>query len=818
MRLLGSLVATACAVTLLAAPAVAAAPPPARAAVPAAAAGPTAAGPTAAGPTAAGPTAAGPTAAGPTAAGPTADTGPTATAAAPPTVPALRQWTPSGSAAYTFTATSRIVVDPASADRLADEAATFAEDLTALTGHAVPVVTGSPATGDIGLGLGETALPAEGYRMTAAAALTLRAATGTGAFNGTRSVLQLLHQSPSVPAGTAVDWPDKAERGLMVDQGRKFFTVDWLKQHIRELAYLKLNYFHFHLSDTFGFRLESSTHPEIVSADHYSKQDIADLVALGRKYHVTIVPELDTPGHMNAVLAAHPDLRLKSSSGALSPGFIDLSLPASYALIKDLVNEYLPLFPAPYWHIGADEYVTDYAAYPQLLGYARAHYGAGATAKDTYYGFVNWADDLVRAAGKTTRMWNDGIKSGDGTLTPHPGILVEYWYTYGLTPQQLAAAGHTVANASWTPTYYVLGGAKPDTKWMYETWTADRFEGGATLTDPAKNPGSLLHVWCDDPGAETEQQIAAGIMYPLRALAQQTWGSPKPVATYAAFAPLVAAVGHNPAWPGGSPSGNLALGRPATASTTETAAFPAAAATDGDPGTRWSSAYGDPQWLRVDLGAVRDIGRVVLRWEAAYGKSFQIQLSDDAVTWRTVRSTADATGGVQDLTGLSGTGRYVRMYATQRGTSYGYSLYEFEVYAGPSDGVRTLTAAGRALDDPASSTAPGTQLITWTPHGGPNQQWRLTPGADGALTLANLSSGLCADVAGGSTAPGAAVVQAACTGTESQRWTVTDLPGGGHAVANQKSGLRLTTASAADGAPVTQQPATGSEYQRWQIA
>ncbi|MEV6951156.1 family 20 glycosylhydrolase [Streptomyces sp. NPDC051183] len=743
---------------------------------------------------------------------------PAEAAAGPPqTVPALRQWT-AGSGTYTFTDTSRIVVDPAHAAQLGDEAATFAEDLGALAGRSVAVVTGSAAAGDIGLGLGETTLPAEGYRMTVAGSLTVRAGTDAGAFYGTRSVLQLLRQSASVPAGTAVDWPTKSERGLMVDQGRKIFTVDWLKQHIKELAYLKLNYFHFHLSDTYGFRLESSTHPEIVSTDHYSKQDIADLVALGNKYHVTIVPEIDTPGHMNAVLAAHPELKLKSSSGTVSPDFIDLSLPASYALIKDLVNEYLPLFPAPYWHIGADEYVTDYGKYPQLLSYARSHYGANATAKDTYYGFVNWADDLVRAGGKTTRMWNDGIKSGDGTVKPNAGILVEYWYSYGLTPQQLADAGHIVANESWTPTYYVLGGAKPDTKWMYETWTPDRFEGGSTLSDPAKNPGSLIHVWCDNPNAETETQIAAGIMYPLRALAQQTWGSPKLTSTYAAFTPIAAAIGHNPAWPGLSQPGNLALGRPTTASSTETANFPAASATDGDPGTRWSSAYSDPQWLQVDLGSVQSVNRVVLRWEAAYGKAFQIQLSDDATTWRTVHSATAGTGGVQDLTGLTGSGRFIRVYGTQRGTSYGYSLYEFEVYGGPLSGVRTLTAAGRALDDPASSSIPGTQLITWTPHGGPNQQWQLIPGSDGSHTMVNGSSKLCADVSGGSTAAGAAVVQSTCTGSDSQRWKITPVGAGGYSVANKKSTLLLTTASGADGALVTQQPANGSTYQQWRIA
>ncbi|MFE2728287.1 family 20 glycosylhydrolase [Kitasatospora sp. NPDC059327] len=611
----------------------------------------------------------------------TARTGTTA-AAAPQTVPALRQWT-AGSGSFTFTPASRIVLDPAHGAQLAEDAATFADDLGQLEGRHVPVLVGAAGPGDIALTLGDTALPAEGYRLTVATTVTVQAGTTTGAFNGTRTLLQLLHQSATVPAGTAVDWPAKAERGLMIDQGRKFFTVDWVKQHIKELAYLKLNYFHFHLSDTYGFRLESSTHPEIVSADHYSKQDIADLVALGRKYHVTIVPEIDTPGHMNPILAAHPELALRTSSGTADPAFIDLSKPAAYTLIKDLLDEYLPLFPAPYWHIGADEYVDDYSRYPQLLAYARAHYGANATAKDTYYGFVNWSDALVRAAGKTTRMWNDGIKAGDGTIAPDPGILVEYWYDYGLTPQQLAAAGHRVANESWTPTYYVLGGAKPDTRWMYETWTPDLFQGGRTLSDPTKNPGSLIHVWCDNPNAETEEQIAAGIMYPLRGLAQQTWGSPKLTATYASFVPIATAVGHNPAWPGTGGPGNLARNRPTTASSTETADFPAALATDGDGATRWSSAYADPQWLRVDLGSTQAVNRVVLRWETAYGRTFQIQLSDDGTTWRTIRSVTTGTGGVQDLTGLSGSGRYIRLYGTARGTSWGYSLYEFEVYGNP---------------------------------------------------------------------------------------------------------------------------------------
>lgn len=432
-------------------------------------------------------------------------------AAGPPqTVPALREWT-AGTGSYTFGTASRITVDPVYAGRLTDEAQVLADDLKDLTGRTVTVAQGSPAAGDIHMTLGAT-VPVEGYTLAVGANITVAGSDDAGAFYGTRTVLQLLKQSSTVPAGSARDWPTKAERGLMIDQGRKFFTVDWVRKHIKELAYLKLNSFHFHVSDTFGFRLESATHPELTSTDHYSKQDIADLVALGAKYHVGIVPEIDMPGHMNTTLTAHPELKLKSRTGAISNEFIDLSMDASYTLIRDLITEYLPLFPGPYWHIGADEYVSDYSQYPQLGTYATAHYGANATAKDTYYGFVNWANDLVRAGGKQTRMWNDGIKSGDGTITPATNIVVDFWYNYGLSPQQLLDRGHTVANESWTPTYYVLGGAKPDTKWMYETWTptCSRAARPSTPRPATSAPASTCGATTRTPSPRTRSPPASG--------------------------------------------------------------------------------------------------------------------------------------------------------------------------------------------------------------------------------------------------------------------------------------------------------------------
>jgi hypothetical protein len=132
---------------------------------------------------------------------------------------------------------------------------------------------------------------------------------------------------------------------------------------------------------------------------------------------------------------------------------------------------------------------------------------------------------------------------------------------------------------------------------------------------------------------------------------------------------------------GGCGSDNAALNRPATASSVEGSGTPASAAVDGNTGTRWSSAFSDPQWLQVDLGSTQSVCQVVLQWEAAYASAFQIQVSSDASTWTSVYSTTTGTGGTQTLN-VSGTGRYVRVYGTARATAYGYSLWEFAVHTG----------------------------------------------------------------------------------------------------------------------------------------
>src|SRR5262245_33077566 len=138
----------------------------------------------------------------------------------------------------------------------------------------------------------------------------------------------------------------------------------------------------------------------------------------------------------------------------------------------------------------------------------------------------------------------------------------------------------------------------------------------------------------------------------------------------------------------------LSQGKPATASSTENAGTAAGNAVDGNTGTRWSSAFSDPQWIQVDLGTTATISQVVLNWEAAYATAYQIQTSPNGTTWTNIYSTTTSTGGVQTLN-ISGSGRYVRMNGTARATAYGYSLWEFQVYGdtGTTGGCGTTNAA-----------------------------------------------------------------------------------------------------------------------------
>lgn len=128
---------------------------------------------------------------------------------------------------------------------------------------------------------------------------------------------------------------------------------------------------------------------------------------------------------------------------------------------------------------------------------------------------------------------------------------------------------------------------------------------------------------------------------------------------------------------------SLTLGRPVTTSSVDDPARTGEMAVDGNAGTRWGSGWSEPEWIAVDLGASYDLSRVVIDWETAFASGYEIQTSPDGETWTTVHTVTDGDGFFDDLD-LSGTGRHVRLYATERATQWGFSLYELEVYGTPS--------------------------------------------------------------------------------------------------------------------------------------
>jgi hypothetical protein len=153
---------------------------------------------------------------------------------------------------------------------------------------------------------------------------------------------------------------------------------------------------------------------------------------------------------------------------------------------------------------------------------------------------------------------------------------------------------------------------------------------------------------------------------------------------------------------------NIAQGKPATASSNETTAMVAGNAVDGNNTTRWSSLFSDSQWIYVDLGGSYSINRVNLIWEGAYGRDYKIQTSPDASAWTDIKTVIGNTTLSNDWTGLNGTGRYVRMLGTARGTVYGYSLFEMQVYGTPVSGNLAPNASIITPVNNSSFTSPAT--------------------------------------------------------------------------------------------------------------
>ena len=199
--------------------------------------------------------------------------------------------------------------------------------------------------------------------------ISINAKTDVGALRGLETLLQLVHFNKSnyYFEGVSVnDSPRFVWRGLMIDAARHFQPVDVIKRNLDAMASVKMNVFHWHLTDDQGFRVESKVFPRLqeVAADglFYTQEQIKDVVKYASNLGIRVVPEFDVPGHASAILAAYPELGSKEDynynverfSGVFNPT-LNPSKEVTYLFLETLFREITPLFPDEYFHIGGDE-------------------------------------------------------------------------------------------------------------------------------------------------------------------------------------------------------------------------------------------------------------------------------------------------------------------------------------------------------------------------------------------------------------------------------------------------------------------------------
>jgi hexosaminidase len=347
-------------------------------------------------------------------------------------------------APFVLSVSSRILAT----DAAASVAGHLARILRPSTGYPLPVV--SPVDGEIagpadivlhldladGLELGE-----EGYRLdTSEAGVTVTAASPAGLFYGIQSLRQLFPAEIEVrsvqsaawqaPTTTIIDRPRFAWRGAMLDVARHFFDVAAVTRFIDEIVLFKINVLHLHLTDDQGWRIWIAGRPELTGigastavgggpGGYYTEDDYARIVAYASERFVTVVPEIDVPGHTNAALSAYPELNADQMARdpytGIDVGFssVDVDADATWQFLDDVFRSVAAQTPGPYLHIGGDE--------------------SHATPPEQFPGFIARATALVAALGKTPVAWHEAGRSRDLA----PGTIGQYWGY--VTPQDNAA-------------------------------------------------------------------------------------------------------------------------------------------------------------------------------------------------------------------------------------------------------------------------------------------------------------------------------------------------------------------------------------------
>ena len=444
----------------------------------------------------------------------------------PQVIPALQQWK-GAKGILSLPTQGNIIINPSDEKVLSSTALILKDDLRELLGWEYDISIGKAKKNGIYLSLSEPdeQLDKEGYTLSITNKVSIEAPTTQGIFWGTRTLLQMLHhQKAKLMKGIARDWPEFPNRGFMLDVGRKFFTLDYLKQQIKVLSFYKMNEFQIHLNDNgfpqffdndwnktyAAFRLESECFPGLTAKDgSYTKKEFTELQRMGMEYGVNIIPEIDIPAHSLAFAHYKPEIGSKE----YGMDHLDLYKEETYKFVDALLDEYLsgeePVFVGSDVHIGTDEYNKKEA--------------------EQYRYFTDRYLKYVASYGKTPRMWG-GLKWLPGkTPVQAKGVTVNAWSYDWVDPEVSIKEGYRLINTCDTYLYIVPGAGYYreflDHQWLYEKWTPWMMNRKQTL--PVGTPGVLggmFAVWNDQCGNGISEQDVYYRSFPaIQVLAERMW-------------------------------------------------------------------------------------------------------------------------------------------------------------------------------------------------------------------------------------------------------------------------------------------------------
>ncbi len=469
---------------------------------------------------------------------------------APSVIPSLREWQGS-SGSFTMSSASRIIVDPSYALQLKETALVFQNDLLEVTGDTLPVITSiSSRPGDFFLSLrnSDPVIGNEGYLFKVGDSVVITANTSTGVFYGTRTALQILLQDPTrthIAEGTARDYPMYRERGFMLDVGRKFFSLRFLEDYVKFMAWYKMNNFHLHLNDNeidagkspdwmhkyAAFRLYSERFKGLAAKDgYYTKQDISELQTIAKEYAITITPEIDAPAHALAFTQYRPDLASPNSSKE----FLDLENPNTYTFLNAIWDEFLPWFDSTQVDIGVDEYAIKDA--------------------DRYREFINRYDAYLRHKGKTVRMWG-GLSKMKSSIKVNTDIVIDVWDNLWANPVDMAKQGFQIINTNDKLLYIVPKAGYfhdyLDTKLLYEQWEPSIFDlSNQSLNLNPGDPrllGGMFAEWNDKLGnVVSDADVHARVKPAMQTLGEKMWSGTTTGTTFEQFQQLAMIIGDAP--------------------------------------------------------------------------------------------------------------------------------------------------------------------------------------------------------------------------------------------------------------------------------